>query len=177
MGGIGSGRRWHLNKADTVEDCRVLDLGALGRKGPFVPGYTGEVRWSWGGLQTGSISFAVEPGPAGGLILRLSYLMTQTGEEVSTPIRLETTRPHFGGARWWGRCPLAVGGRACGRRVRKLYLPPGGRYFGCRVCYGLTYPSCQDSHKGDRFCRHLAQKWGRDFAAVKRAFDRIGKGI
>jgi hypothetical protein len=29
----------------------------------------------------------------------------------------------------------------------KLYLPPGGRYFGCRHCYGLTYRSCQEHDK------------------------------
>ena len=44
-----------------------------------------------------------------------------------------------------GRVPLVVpvsdGGqrRPCGRRVQKLYLPPGGRQFGCRDCYDLGY--------------------------------------
>jgi hypothetical protein len=32
----------------------------------------------------------------------------------------------------------------CDRRVAKLYLPPGGRYFGCRECYRLTYRSAQE---------------------------------
>ena len=27
----------------------------------------------------------------------------------------------------------------------KLYLPPGGRYFGCRHCHDLTYRSRQES--------------------------------
>jgi len=31
--------------------------------------------------------------------------------------------------------------------VGKLYLPPGGKYFGCRHCYNLTYKSCQESDK------------------------------
>ena len=31
----------------------------------------------------------------------------------------------------------------CGRRVRKLYLGPGGTYFACRHCYNLTYESAQ----------------------------------
>jgi hypothetical protein len=35
----------------------------------------------------------------------------------------------------------------CGRRVGKLYLPPGGRYYGCRQCHDLTYTSCQQSDK------------------------------
>jgi hypothetical protein len=31
--------------------------------------------------------------------------------------------------------------------VRKLYLPPDGRYFGCRHCYRLTYRSVQEHDK------------------------------
>lgn len=27
--------------------------------------------------------------------------------------------------------------------MRKLYLPPGAQYFGCRSCYDLTYESAQ----------------------------------
>jgi hypothetical protein len=38
-------------------------------------------------------------------------------------------------------------GRPCNRRAGKLYLPPGGRYFGCRQCYRLTYISCQTHDK------------------------------
>ena len=37
--------------------------------------------------------------------------------------------------------PLCRAGRPCGRRCGKLYLPPGGTYFGCRVCYDLSYAS------------------------------------
>jgi hypothetical protein len=58
-------------------------------------------------------------------------------------VSLAVTRPRFGGLRWWFLCPLIVNGRACGRRVGKLYLPPGGRHVGCRRCHRLTYTSCQ----------------------------------
>ena len=40
-----------------------------------------------------------------------------------------------------------MNGHACNRRVAKLYLPPGGRYFGCRHCYRLTYRSVQEHDK------------------------------
>ncbi len=40
-------------------------------------------------------------------------------------------------------CGLVVNGRSCGARVKKLYLPPGGRYFGCRRCHDVTYESAQ----------------------------------
>jgi hypothetical protein len=56
-------------------------------------------------------------------------------------LRLRVTTRDFGDARWWFICPLTVNGRACQRRARKLYLPSGGRYFGCRTCYNLTYES------------------------------------
>src|SRR5262249_13469992 len=62
-------------------------------------------------------------------------------------VGLTTTRPRFGGLRWWFICPLVVNGYPCGRRVGKLYLPPGGRYSGCRHCCDLTYASCQQHDK------------------------------
>jgi hypothetical protein len=92
--------------------------------------------------------------PAGtDLLLVLSYTFTGTGQAVEEPVPLETKAMRFGGVRWWGRCPLVVEGRPCCRRVRKLYLPPGGRYFGCRRCYRLTYKSAQEHDKRVDFLR------------------------
>ena len=70
---------------------------------------------------------------------------------------------------------LLAGGGPCGRRVGKLYLPPGGRYYGCRHCHRLTYSSCQDSHKYDGAWRRMALDMGEDFATVKRAMQRFAK--
>jgi hypothetical protein len=60
-----------------------------------------------------------------------------TGEEIEIDdkIFLATTRPPFGGLRCWFRCPRT------GRRVRKVYLPLGGRHFCSRRAYGLAYAS------------------------------------
>jgi hypothetical protein len=146
MGAWGSGRwGWH-DKATTVEDCRVLDLGPLARKGAFVLWYSGSVNWLRGEEVVSSIGYTVRP-CGDGLALHLAYRMTQSGENVHLPIRLETTPVHFGGRRWWGICPLVVNGQSCNRRVGKLYLPPGGQYFGCRRCYRLTYRSVQEHDK------------------------------
>src|SRR5579863_10722190 len=42
-------------------------------------------------------------------------------------------------------CRLLANGRRCGRRVQKLYLPPGCKFYGCRQCYNLGYSSqCED---------------------------------
>jgi hypothetical protein len=40
---------------------------------------------------------------------------------------------------------LIEDGSACKRRVKKLFLPPGEDYFGCRECYSLTYESAQSN--------------------------------
>lgn len=40
-------------------------------------------------------------------------------------------------------------------RVGKLSLPPGGKYYGCRHCYSLTYESAQTSnHLMERLMRY-----------------------
>jgi hypothetical protein len=81
--------------------------------------------------------------------------------------------PHFGGRRWWMCCPAVVGGRPCGRRVRKLFLPLGGRIFACRKCYDLTYKVCQESHKFDDLYRKMAGTMGCDVRTAKRALDML----
>jgi hypothetical protein len=139
MGSFLSGRwGWHT-KRETVEQSRTLDLGALARHGAFRHGYTGSVRWSRGETETDSIGFTVYQ-EDDGLVLTLRYAIKQNGENVEIPIPLETTKPGFGGARWWGRCP-------CGRRVLKLYITNRSARFACRVCHDLTYKSVQEHDK------------------------------
>jgi len=77
-------------------------------------------------------------------LMMLFYTHTDryTGEEKKLEYKVDiTTTPcHLGGVRYWFICPLWN----CGRRVGKLYLPSGAKYFGCRHCYDLTYTSCQE---------------------------------
>jgi hypothetical protein len=115
----------------------------------------GTVQWTLGKddeiEEIASIGYSVRPSEDGTLTLKLIYQVTLAGrsekESVELPVQLEPTPMHFGGSRWWGRCPLAKDGRPCRRRIAKLYLPPGGRYFGCRHCYRLTYKSAQEHDK------------------------------
>ena len=81
-------------------------------------------------------------------------------------IKVVGSRRHVGGVQWYFVCPLSVNGRACGRRAKKLYL--GGKWFGCRRCYGLTYTSCQESHKRDGLWRLLARTTGHDPNDIRR---------
>ena len=74
-----------------------------------------------------------------------------TGQEIP----ITPTPCFYGGVRNWFLCPAVVDGVLCENRVGMLYLPPGAQVFACRHCYGLTYESCQQSHKYDRVFDHL----------------------
>src|SRR5262249_14602412 len=102
--------------------------------------------------------------------------VTGATQALDYAVRLSTTRLGGGGLRWWFHCLLGGENSSCGRRVGKLYLPPGGRYFGCRTCHRLTYQSSQQSHKDDALDRFLARHTGCDFALWKRVLNRFGKG-
>ena len=144
MGGFGSGPQRRGGKKWTVEACRTLDTRDLIRLELMAPGLrSGSLHWGEGEKRsTVGYSLAVEEASA---ILRPTYRIVRSGEQMDYSIRMETTPCHFGGLRWWFICPLVVSGVACGGRVRKLYLP--GRYFGCRKCLDLTYTSTQESDR------------------------------
>lgn len=165
MGGWGSGTWSRWNKKNTVDDGLSLDINKLVRDGLLARDFAlGSLRWtnSRTEKETASIGFILEP-LASGLIMRLHYSNTGRNgdkESLNYPIQLQTTRPYYGGRRWWFTCPLVVKGQPCGRRVGKLYLPPGEKYFGCRHCYDLTYQSCQESDKRLNFyLKNTAAMW------------------
>jgi hypothetical protein len=93
--------------------------------------------------------------------LVLSYRVTGGAqpEDVADEFPLVTTEPHYGGVRWWVLC------LGCGRRVAKLYLPPGARRFRCRCCYRLAYQSQREA-ASDRWSRRARKLWRRIGADV-----------
>ena len=99
--------------------------------------------------------------------LRLIY--TVNDEPMDYVIRLTWTVPRFGGRRWWFLCPLQRKDGGPPRRAAKLHLPAGGRYFGSRETYGLTYSSCRESGKFRSLHIRLAQEMGTDPAAIRAA--------
>lgn len=143
-----------------VEDCLVLDIGPIVRSGALeaAPGRFCTLTWTFPGGQTKSIGFTMQrSGETASL--RLVYSMAVSGdrwEQISYDIQLSTTRCHFGGIRWWFRCPALKGDGICNRRSAKLYLPPGGRYFACRLCYNLTYRSCRERNPQWDWIRKLS---------------------
>ena len=161
VGGYGSGRwGWH-SKKETVEYCRSIDASRWQREGILTSNVLQSGASIWSDPETGkeraSISYQVNTVHPADPWLRLRYDVTDraTGTRKSYDYRIQlvTTRPHFGGLRWWFVCPLVVNGRACDRRVRKLYLAPGCSYFGCRHCLNLTYKSAQEHDKRVDFLR------------------------
>jgi hypothetical protein len=184
MGGSGSGNHyhwWRRSKKTTVEQCLSLDVTRWTRQGSLQAGTSTSGTWTWT-YASGNcfkVNYDVVAFDPTDAFIRLYYSFiwtaTQKRETLDYRVRLTTTRPRRGGLRWWFICPLVVNGQECGCRVGKLYLPPEGRYFGCRHCYDLTYASCQQSRKYTSLYRQLARETGRDLETVKRLVKRMGQ--
>ncbi|NCU41972.1 MAG: hypothetical protein EOM19_04620 [Candidatus Moranbacteria bacterium] len=77
--------------------------------------------------------------------LKLNYTITDqwTNEKhhIDQKYPIISLPCHYGGKRYFFKCSLFKNGIHCGRKVAKLYLGAGIKYFGCRHCYDLTYES------------------------------------
>ncbi len=102
--------------------------------------------------------------------IKLKY--TVDGIAMDYPISLEITRPHFGGIRWWFKCPA----RGCNSRVAVLY---GAKHFLCRSCLRIAYNSqnqpaylnlCDRAYK-------LAEKLGLQGDVIRGFKGKKPKGI
>ncbi len=177
MGGYGSTRWGSHWKANTVDQYRYLDAGRLSQLGVLrsnVQVYGARITWNENdGKELASIGYDARIGGLDGSI-RLYYTWSRQGksEEMDYWMRVVSNPRHVGGLQWYFVCPLSVNGRACGRRAKKLYL--GGKWFGCRRCYGLTYRSCQESHQHDRVWKLLAGDTGWNWRDVKSLMEDRG---
>ncbi len=167
MGGFGSGYPSWKDRKVTVESCLALDLAKLRRDRVLYPapagqGLAGTLAWKSvnTGEKRGSVGYTLGH-VAGGLCLWLNYRVD--GEKVEVAVQLEDRADGW----WWFRCPLVVRGVPCRGRCRKLYLPPGARYFGCRRCWRLTYTSCRESHQSSEIELY------RRLLAADRRFERL----
>jgi hypothetical protein len=125
MGGYFSGRH---GGGPVIEHGWKLDLAHCICKGTIVRGRYVSGSMTWTLTRTGEVTCRI--GYEANLIdpsaawVRLHYTTTfrHTGHKKDSDYRvqLETTRPHYGGVRWWFICPLS------GRRARVLYLPGSG---------------------------------------------------
>lgn len=153
MGGRGSGRRSSYDGKRETRDCMPLDIRKLTREGLLTPGTSFSWQWLIADQPVAGISIRVE---FEGLML--SYRMRSTGEVVQQRVQTQMSRCHLGGHRHWFTCPR------CSKRVAVLYAP--GRYFACRQCGGLAYPTQKEgvgeraSSRADKLRKRLGWQAG-----------------
>lgn len=131
----------HSGPADgkcLVEDCPSLDLAWLMRLGPIREGQvgSGEVVWSYGTERVARIRFRLDfrRNDNARLILNYSLALSDGNYEPNKQIiTLTSTEQHFGGQRWWMRCPVT------GERVQTLHLPTERDRFVGRKAATLAY--------------------------------------
>jgi hypothetical protein len=151
MGGPGSTRWGRHQRAPLVEDAISLDLRILGRGGCFDE-RASQGHYGWSRDENGELrrqlvwQFAKLDERHGALGFGVTLNVEGGTENVVQAIELEAVPLTFGGQRaralrWYGRCPVEG---PDGRRVLKVYLPPGRKRFACRHCHGLTYRSVQE---------------------------------
>jgi len=117
-----------------VDESVVLDVGLLQTEGLLKPGSSGSLSQLLGLGPSAGLAYAIS-----GADLQLTYTVDTEGasRSIQTMIRLLTTPAYFGGVRYWLTCPLD----SSGRKLARLYLPPGAGTFGCRACLNLVYKS------------------------------------
>jgi hypothetical protein len=142
----------------TVEDSFCIDMAML--KGVIrVPGDWRVYhcrRPNSAGTDEFEYKIEIDADDRSSLIVR--YTVTNNGIRSRFPleysVQTSTTPCGYGGLRYWLICPLFRNGSSCSKRVRKLYLPPGARFFGCRGCYRLAFESSRThSSRLDRLLR------------------------
>ena len=132
MGGWGS-TRWNAHRKKTiVENCLAIEAQAVARHGRYT-------LWTVERTREGMLR-----------LLPIDLTLGSMGEESfvrvcwddGNPqwIALQTTPLPWGKPRWWFTCPT------CQRRCAKLYVPPRCVDVQCRLCYDLTYRTCQENH-------------------------------
>ena len=163
MGGYGSG--YTGIKKYAVEECFVLSAKDFKKWGGFLPGRSGTLTWSCNGEKSGSISY--QTGES-----EVTLIYTANGVPMRYPVQIWDTSPTYGGIRHYFLCPL-VGCKSF--KVDKLYLPPTAKYFGCRLCYKLTYQSCRESHQFAGLFRQLAAGTGFTPQQMEKAVKRMYK--
>ena len=171
MGGFGSGG-WadFYNRKVTVEQCKAISTKTLRGYGFFAKNISGEIVWRNDfGVRIGAIHVR----SVSGYGIKHKRIEVCGESVIRHSIGLAGTVCNFGGLRYWFLCPAVKNGVYCGNRVTKLYLPSGGKVFGCRQCYDLTYQSCQENHKYDNIYRHI-DEFDMDEMTITQAL-RLGK--
>ncbi|HKT32835.1 MAG TPA: hypothetical protein VJS89_10175 [Gammaproteobacteria bacterium] len=139
----------------SIESALCLDLRRMFKRGALRASCEASGGWQWtnsDGDQMGGVSYRATLGADNGtLILNYAHGGTQEPKAVTCRIGLETALCHYGGRRWYFRCPYTH------RRALKLYKWPGIDLFCHREAIRPrpTY-ACQRVGGSDRI---MAQRW------------------
>ena len=156
MGGYGSGRRG----GRPADSSLRIDLTWMLRTKRASEGKRvwGSLHRTCGGRDSGSVSYAANMHEFGKERLELTLTNNRHGqrEEIRRAVWLTNTQPNYGDKRWSIFCPVN------GRRVGKLYLPPGGDIFASRQAWRLGYQCRRDAGRDRPFERlfRLQKKLG-----------------
>jgi len=157
MGGSGS-TRWnrHARRREVGEDTVAIDVRHLRELIARQDGTEGTIEWTYGGAKN-AMKVVIDTRANGTRTMTLTYdylLPDSTKFSVHDAVTLEAVPVHFGGRRWWLRCPR------CDARRRAVYLAPGATRFACRACAGLAYHT-QRLEPSDRLLRRARKIVGR----------------
>lgn len=155
MGGYFS-TRWNCEHTrNSTGGLLQLDVRRLARDGSLTPGAVSTVNWERNGEPAGTIVIAMDHDRHR---LVLTYSTQAHGETEWTPhtvpVWLDSTPCHYGGERWWFRCP------GCNHRRAVLYSVAG--VFACTGCHDLAYASTrmQEWERGDLRIWEIARRLG-----------------
>lgn len=138
----------YLCKKNVAEDCLGIDVFWLKKNGYLEGLKKGSIQWSHSNGNENNIGISGKIDDHEKYIQFTYSIRHIDGEKQDFDYRVKviTTPCNLGGHRYWFVCPLSKEDKQCMKRVGKLYLPPGGKYFGCRHCYSLSYTSRNDSN-------------------------------
>ena len=165
MGGMGSGTWVRQGTKPLVENALTIDLNKLIKDEALRPGQSVSGTLTWTRSRTGekraSIRFDADLTDPTSASVRLHYNVN--GTPVDYRVSLTTTRPHFGGVRWWFICPVT------GCRAFKLLRPSGSDQFASRQAFAFAYRSQNETPRDRQLS--IAQKIRRRFGGSGSLFD------
>jgi len=131
MGGIGSGS-WRGAVRENA--FWRLDIDRLKQTNCLRPGLV-SISWKRNGESVADIRLLFSNELDQVTLIYRSRSRGEPWEDIRDPIRLDLTKPYFGGVRYWFICP------SCNTRRKVLY---GSRLYRCRECHRMTYSSQYD---------------------------------
>lgn len=172
MGGSASGSWYRWSKKSTNENFHRFSISRLKELGVVDRQKWGSGNWQWTIDEevVSSISYELNTLDSTNPWLRVHYTHTNSGDKHDYRIYLCTTSPHYGGVRWWFKCPR------CYRRVGVLFL---GNIFACRHCWDMAYASQNqraDSRYTDRAFA-IARKLGLEGNVIDGFWGEKPKGM